>query len=378
MLDAILIPYEYPLAQTFGLDPSEVDPSITAPGFAIPDPATLADPELAAYAQFLRAAIPAVDPIYEFRREVISDLFIWWIDAESRDVFQFWGPTGAGKTSVFEQWCARLGIPCFSSKGHKMYEAHEAFGHYVAGAGGETVFAPGPVTLAAQYGLPVIINEYDRIQPSRAIVFNDVFEARAFPMPGKHGEMLVPREGFRCVITTNTNMVEDPTGNYQTASAQDVSLLERVCSVHVGYPSKEVEQRILQKVLEPFDDGLLAYWFDMEALQLNTPTGMKSGSAISRGEFIDGLILVAEKIRAQSKDGGNTSDAALERTMSTRILRKWARQSVRHCSAPERYGKSALHLALKKYLSNLSTESTRIALHQAIETVFGVKEDVKP
>ena len=63
--------------------------------------------------------------------------------------------------------------------------------------------------------------------------------------------------------------------------------------------------------------------------------------------------------------------------MSTRILRKWVRQSVRHCAAPEKRGKSALHLALLKYLSNMSTESTRIALHQAVETVFGVAIDVK-
>jgi hypothetical protein len=378
MLDQILIPYEYPLVATFALNPNEVDPSITAPGYAIPDPATLPDPQLAAYAAYLRGAIPQIDLDYEFRREVISDLFIWWIDDESRDVLQFWGPTGSGKTSAFEQWCARLGVPMFAAKGHKMFEAHEAFGHYIAAANGETVFAPGPVTLAAQYGLPVIINEYDRIQPSRAIVFNDVFESRAFPMPGKHGEMLVPQSGFRCVITTNTNMVEDASANYQTASVQDVSLLERVCSVYVGYPAAPVERRILTHVFAPYDDQLLSYWFDQEGMKLDTPNGMKQGAAISRDEFITGLIEVATKIRQQSKDGGNTTDAALERTMSTRLLRKWARQSVRHCSAPERYGKSALHLALRKYLSNLATESTRIALHQAIETVFGVREDIAP
>ncbi|MCK7499507.1 MAG: CbbQ/NirQ/NorQ C-terminal domain-containing protein [Comamonadaceae bacterium] len=87
---------------------------------------------------------------------------------------------------------------------------------------------------------------------------------------------------------------------------------------------------------------------------------------------------VARKIRAQSKDGGNSSDAALERTMSTRMLRKWAYHTLLHCSAPEKLGLSALHLALRKYLSNLSTESTRIALHQAVETVFGVAPEVTP
>ena len=377
MLDQILVRRDYPLAATFGLDTSQVDPSIMVPGYSIPDLATLTDPAAPQYAAFLRAAIPVADPLYEFRKEVVSDIFNWWMDGESRDVLQLWGPTGSGKTSAFDEWCARLGVPRFAAKGHKMFEAHEAFGHYVSGPNGETVFAPGPVTMAAQYGLPVIINEYDRIQPTRAIVFNDVFEARSFPMPGKHGEMLTPRGGFRCVITSNTNLVEDLTGNYGTAATHDTSLLERICSIRVEYPEKATEKRMLDKVLVQFDDDLLAYWFDQEGMKVSTGTGIKEGSAISREEFIDALIDVAHKIRAQSKDGGNVTDAALERTMSTRILRKWARQSVRHCGAPEKLGKSALHLALRKYLSNLATESTRIALHQAVETVFGVGEAIK-
>jgi cobaltochelatase CobS len=137
-----------------------------------------------------------------------------------------------------------------------------------------------------------------------------------------------------------------------------------------------MERRLLERVLAPYDDSLLAYWFDQEGMRLQTATGMKVGAAISRAEFIVGLQDVARKIRSQSKDGGNADDGATERGMSTRMLRKWAKHSVQHCSAPERLGKSGLHLALRKYLSGLATESTRIALHQAVETVFGVGEDV--
>lgn len=377
MLSSILVRKDYSLQETFGLDPKLVDPQLTVSGYDIPDPATLSDPVAQQYAAFLRAAIPEVDPHYTFRKDVIGDLFHWWIDDDSRDVLQLWGPTGSGKTSAFDEWCGRLGVPRFAVKGHKGFEPHEAFGHYVAGPNGETIFAPGPTTLAAQYGLPCIINEYDRIQPTRAIVFNDVFEARSFPMPGKHGEMLVPRDGFCVCVTTNTNLVEDLTGNYGTASSHDTSLLERICSIHVQYPEAETERVILQKVLAEFDSELLSYWFDQEGMKLKTDAGMKEGSAISREEFINGCIEVAHKIRAQSKDGGNITDAALERTMSTRILRKWVRQSVRHCAAPQVHGKSALHIALKKYLSNLATESTKIALHQAVETVFGVGPEVQ-
>jgi len=376
-LSSILVSVAYSLVDAFGLDPNEVDPAITVDGYAIPDPATLTDPVAASYAAFLRSAIPPIDPYYQFRKDLVREIRYWWFTGQG-DVMLLWGPTGSGKTSVFEQWCARLGIPLFMAKGHRRFEPMEAFGQFVGGENGTTPWVDGPLTLAARYGLPCIINEYDRIAADRAIVFNDVFEGRSFPIPGKSGDVVSPQPGFRVVITANTNLVEDLTGNYGTANTHDVSILERIVALYIGYPSDQTEITLLEKELEEFSDDLLAYWFDQEGIKLSTPQGMKAGSAISRSEFIEGCIQVSRKIRAQSKDGGNTSDSALERTMSTRILRKWARNSVAQAGAPEKLGLSALHLSLKKYLSSLATESTRIALHQAVETVFGVGEVVKP
>ena len=376
-LSSILVVVSYSLCEVFGLDPNEVDPSITVEGFAIPDPATLADPTAAAYAAYLRSAIPPIDLNYQFRKELVRDIRYWWLTGEG-DVLLLWGPTGSGKTSVFEQWCARLGIPLFMAKGHRRFEPHEAFGQFVGGENGTTPWVDGPVTLAARYGLPCIINEYDRIAADRTIVFNDVFEGRSFPIPGKSGEVVTPQPGFRVAITANTNLVEDLSGNYGTANTHDISILERIVALHIGYPDDETETKLLEKELEQFSDDLLTYWLDQEGVKLSTQAGIKEGSAISRSEFISGLVEVARKIRAQSKDGGNTSDAALERTMSTRILRKWARNTLAMAGTPEKLGLSALHLSLKKYLSSLATESTRIALHQAVESVFGVGERVNP
>ncbi len=377
-LSAILVSVTYSLCQVFGLDPNEVDPAITVDGFDIPDPAAFPnDPVAASYAQFLRSAIPAIDPNYQFRKDVIREIRYWWLTGQG-DVLLLWGPTGSGKTSAIEQWCARLGIPLFMAKGHRRFEPMEAFGQFVGGENGTTPWVDGPVTLAARYGLPVVINEYDRIAADRTIVFNDVFEGRSFPLPGKSGEVVSPQPGFRVVITANTNLVEDLTGNYGTANTHDMSILERIVALRIGYPEDETEMKMLEVELKDFSDELLAYWFDQEGIKVSTPQGIKEGSAINRGEFIGGLLEVARKIRTQSKDGGNPSDSALERTMSTRILRKWARNAVAQAGAPEKLGLSALHLSLKKYLSSLATESTRIALHQAVENVFGVGEVVKP
>ena len=77
-LSSILVVVSYSLCDVFELDPNEVDPSITVDGYAIPDPATLADPTAAAYAAYLRSAIPPIDPNYQFRKELVRDIRYWW------------------------------------------------------------------------------------------------------------------------------------------------------------------------------------------------------------------------------------------------------------------------------------------------------------
>ena len=78
-LSSILVVVSYSLCDVFGLDPYEVDPSITVDGYAIPDPATLADPVAASYAAYLRSAIPSIVPNYQFRKDMVRDIRYWWV-----------------------------------------------------------------------------------------------------------------------------------------------------------------------------------------------------------------------------------------------------------------------------------------------------------
>ncbi|TRZ99108.1 MAG: hypothetical protein D4R84_02625 [Rhodocyclaceae bacterium] len=369
-LNKILVPKTFPLASTFGFDPKKVDPAITVQGYEIPDPATLGQDE-APYAQLLLSMVPAVDPLYHFRQDIVQAIYYWYLTGE--DVLMLWGPTGSGKTSAWEQFCARLGIPMTTMKGHRDFKDHEAFGQ-MSLVDGRTTHIPGPATMAAEFGIPCVCNEFDRIPASRTVAFNDIFEGRPFPVPGRFPQMVSQRPGCRFVITANTNMVEDLTGNYSTAVTHDISILERMYAVRVDYPSAEFEHEMLAKAIAGFDDNFLRYFCDAQRLKIKTASGMKQGSAINRSELIDAAIQVATATRAQSKDGGNTADNALERTMSSRMLVKWFVNALKHAASADKLGKSALHIALDKYLASLATESTRLALHHFVEGIFGVGE----
>lgn len=320
---------------------------------------------------YLRDHVPVINQDYRFRKDLLRD-FNAWSQACTEPLFLY-GPTGCGKSSFILQAAARLGIPVFCITGNSDTELVEIFGHYVLAENGQTVFRDGPATEAAKCGAWFLIDEVDRMSPATLVGLNGVLEGGSFTLTGKGGEIVIPKPEFRVILTANSNMAGDDTGNYNTAMIHDKSIPDRVgMTVQVGYPSDE-ERAILLDTLTSIgaDDLLLQYWFEQEGIQVATDQGVKKGSSLSRDDFIHGILQVRDMVRKQSRDCGNQTASALERTMSVRTLQRWVQFCIAFVGAPNQ-GNSALHYAMERALTNTCTPSTKIAIHAMITSVFGV------
>jgi len=327
------------------------------------------DPEAA---MVFKAAIPGVDEQYHFRQEVMRDLLAYM---EMDDPVHLYGPTGSGKSSVVLQMAARCEIPVFRITGSASTEAADVFGMYSL-QNGATKFVNGPAVMAAQMGGILLIDEADRIPPDVLVGFNGITEGlKSFVVP-MTGELVTPVKGFKVIYTGNSNL--SGSSIYLTAKQHDPSIPERFVSTKIDYPESEAEHAILMGELNAtgFTDDQVAYLMDQEGAQLHINGIVREGSLISKSDWVSGLLQVAAMIRAQSRDGGNESSSALERTISVRSLGRWLRYTVMFCGASAK-GKSALHYALRRSLTNTCTPSTAVAIHTILTTVFGVKEDLE-
>lgn len=320
----------------------------------------------------MRKLIPPVNMSYRFRKGLVRDLNTYWRVC-NEPLFLF-GPTGSGKSSFIQQAYARLEVPLFRMTLSSDTELAEVFGHYVLGENGQTVFRYGPAALAAKFGFPLLLDEVGRATPETLIGMNGLFEAGSpFVIPG-NGETVIPHADFRLILTDNTNLAGDESGNYLTAMVHDKSVLDRMgMSIEVGYPVDEERELLTEQLALLANDKLLTYWFSEEKMEVATPLGIRKGQDITRSDFIEGILKVRDMIRQQSRDCGNHSASALERTMSVRTLQRWLQFCIAFVGAPKQ-GYSALHYAMERSLTNTCTPSTKIAIHAMVKSVFGVSE----
>ena len=149
---------------------------------------------------------------------------------------------------------------------------------------------------AARYGLSVFLDEYNVMDSSVTTSLNPILEGGKIDIP-ETGETIFPKEGFRVFAACNPN---DKGLGFFGRNEEDASNKERFWVVEFGYPTPDQEVPIVSAILKSvFDDS-------------------------TADSYAQKMVEVANRIRQQYMGESGAADA-LEVTMSTRTLRRWAK-----------------------------------------------------
>lgn len=167
------------------------------------------------------------------RKEYDPRRGVWW-----------GGPKGAGKTTLTEQFFARLNVPVVSLTCNRRIPLSDLIDKMIPDGAGGWIQVPGPLKTAMLMGFPVVLNEPSRMEPADLVAMHDIIDR------GIHvaddGEVIRAKQGFIVFATDNTMGFGDDTGSYPDANMLDQATLSRFIKAEVDYPSPEMELKILE------------------------------------------------------------------------------------------------------------------------------------
>jgi len=292
------------------------------------------------------AYTPAVNPDYIFH-EAGRDIVVWLMNPA--DPLYVFGPTGCGKTSCIKQLAARLNYPVFEVTGHGRLEFADLVGH-LAVKDGNMVFEYGPLALAMRYGGLLLLNEIDITPPDVAAGLNSVLDGSPLCIAENGGELIVPHPMFRFAATANTNGGGDETGLYQGTQRQNIAWLDRFMLCELSYPQPEVEKSLLAKLFPVLPEELCAKLVDFAGEVREQFMGDKEGKGLA---------------------------GAIEITLSTRTLLRWAELTVRFQPLAHQ-GIQPVTYALDRALGYRACRETRAMLHELTQRIFPQECHIEP
>ena len=147
------------------------------------------------------------------------------------------GPTGCGKTRFVEHMAWRLGRPLVTIACHDDLSANDLTGRYLI-RGAETVWADGPLAVAARLGAICYLDEVVEARQDTVVVIHPLTDDRRILPVDKTGELIEAAPGFQLVISYNPG--------YQHA-LKDLkpSTRQRFVALEFDFPPAALETRIV-------------------------------------------------------------------------------------------------------------------------------------
>lgn len=188
--------------------------------------------------------IPDIDDNYIFQIDLLKNVLM---GLEENIPTLLWGHAGTGKSTMFEQVCARTNRTYMRVQHTANTEESHIIGQILANATG-TYFEPGPLTLAMKYGFVYNADEYDFAHASILAVYQPVLEGKSLIIKEAPAEWrtIKPHKNFRFVATGNTNGSGDETGLYSGTNMGNAANYSRFgVTDHVRYMPKKQESAVI-------------------------------------------------------------------------------------------------------------------------------------
>ncbi len=174
---------------------------------------------------FARSLVPDVDEKYVFNIDYLKACVM---GLETNIPTYTVGHAGTGKSTLWEQICARTRRAMLRVQHSGNTEESHVLGQYLVKDGG-TYWEPGPLQLCMKLGIAYLADEYDRAMPQVLSVYQPVLEGK--PLVTKEAppewRIIKPHPDFRFIATGNTNGAGDETGLFPSTMLQDFANYER-------------------------------------------------------------------------------------------------------------------------------------------------------
>lgn len=285
--------------------------------------------------------VPAIDQTYVFDAERMRQLTMFWVGGFKALLIE--GDPAAGKTSLIEQWHARLHVPLYKVPCSPTTESFRLIGQLLPTEEGHLAWKDGPVLKACREGTSVLLDEYNTLDAGEATALNMLLEGYSWTIP-ETGETITPAATTRFFATQNA---VDSRAAVAGRNVQDVANDDRFSFMEVDYLKPELEEAlVLRHLLAGKVDKLVAE------------------------QIAKVCVKVANNVRVAFRQDAQ----GVDKPLSTRVVLRWAKYTVMYQSVMKAQNRSGLHYAIRQAVR--MSHAMAEAVNQQITMIAGYDENM--